>query len=358
MKAVLSTRATATREAIAAMVGQVHDPLELLDEVRTRVRRIVPNGGGAWMLTDPQTLMPTALIQDSDMSAELGRRFFEHELFVPDFSAFSELHRRGVVVTTLGDATNRRMELSPRYRELHQPNGLGDELRTLFRTGDATWGFICVSRAADEPSFDEAERAWMRDVAADVGRGLRAAFARPPAEPGPAWAPGMLVLDDRGEIEYATGEARRWLAHMPQESGWGLPNAVLSVALQARAEARAGGSEFPAPAQARLRLRTGAWLYVHAAALRDADGTPARIAVMLEPADRAQLLSLLVHVHGLTERERQVTELLLTGLPTEDIAQRMSISRHTVRDHVKAIFAKVGVVSRPELTARFLPELA
>jgi len=96
---------------------------------------------------------------------------------------------------------------------------------------------------------------------------------------------------------------------------------------------------------------------VHAAALRDASGEPKHTAVMLEPADRSQLLPLLVEVHGLSERERQVTQMLLTGLPTDEIATRLSISRHTLRDHCKAIFAKLGVASRPELTARFLPDI-
>jgi DNA-binding CsgD family transcriptional regulator len=133
---------------------------------------------------------------------------------------------------------------------------------------------------------------------------------------------------------------------------------VLGVALQARAEALAVAPARETPAQARLRVDTGAWLYVHAAALRDSTGAPVRTAVMLEPADRAQLLPLLAHVHGLTARERDVVELLLAGLPTEDLAAKLRISRHTVRDHVKAIFAKVGVASRPELSARFQPGLA
>jgi DNA-binding CsgD family transcriptional regulator len=168
----------------------------------------------------------------------------------------------------------------------------------------------------------------------------------------------MLVLDDRGAIEYATGEADRWLAQLPREAGELLPAPVLAVAMQARAESLAGGPVYDAPAQSRVRLPSGSWLYVHAAVLHGAPGAALRIAVMLEPADRAQLLPLLAHVHGLTEREREVTELLVGGLATDEIAARMSISRHTLRDHVKAVFAKVGVASRPELTARFLPELA
>ncbi len=166
----------------------------------------------------------------------------------------------------------------------------------------------------------------------------------------------MLVLTADGEVEYATGDAERWLGELPTQVGYQLPSPVLGVALQARAEALAATPAYEVPAQARVRVSSG-WLHVHAAALRDVTGAPTRIAVMLEPADRAQLLPLLGHVYGLTERERQVTELVLGGLATEEIAQRMVISRHTVGITSSRSFAKVGVASRPELTARFLPDL-
>ena len=53
---------------------------------------------------------------------------------------------------------------------------------------------------------------------------------------------------------------------------------------------------------------------------------------------------------------------LASGLAIDEVAQTLWLSRHTVRDHVKAIFSKVAVTSRPELTAKlfaeqFLPEL-
>jgi len=357
MKTVLGTKAVAAQEAIAALAADVRDPAELLEEVRLRVERVVPNVGGGWMLTDPRTVVPTSLVANGP-HAELSRRFFEHELTVPDVNGFAELHRRGVAATSLGEATNGRPELSPRYRELQAPSGLGDEARVLFRTGEATWATTCVARAEDDAFFDEDELAWLRTIAPEVGRGLRRALASRPCEPAPIWAPGMVVLDEAGNVEYTTGEADRWLAHMPGAGPLHLHATVLAVAMQARAETLAAAPAHAAPAQARLRVDTGAWLYVHASALRDASGAPVRTAVMLEPADRAQLLPLLADVHGLTARERDVVELLLAGLPVEDVAGRLQISRHTVRDHVKAVFAKLGVASRAEMTARFLPELA
>ncbi|HSP72398.1 MAG TPA: LuxR C-terminal-related transcriptional regulator, partial [Gaiellaceae bacterium] len=50
----------------------------------------------------------------------------------------------------------------------------------------------------------------------------------------------------------------------------------------------------------------------------------------------------------LTARELEVLLLLDQHLGTDEIAARLFISEHTVRSHVKALLAKLGVSSRRE----------
>ena len=51
----------------------------------------------------------------------------------------------------------------------------------------------------------------------------------------------------------------------------------------------------------------------------------------------------------LTAREREVIALVGTGLKNRQIAQRLFISETTVRHHLTAVFAKLGVADRLEL---------
>jgi DNA-binding NarL/FixJ family response regulator len=51
---------------------------------------------------------------------------------------------------------------------------------------------------------------------------------------------------------------------------------------------------------------------------------------------------------ALTEREREVLQLVALGLPNKQIARRLGISEHTVKFHVAAILAKLGAASRTE----------
>ena len=62
------------------------------------------------------------------------------------------------------------------------------------------------------------------------------------------------------------------------------------------------------------------------------DGAPA--------ADPAAVLS------QLTPREQEVARALATGASNEDIARRLFLSANTVKTHVKAVLAKLGVPDR------------
>jgi DNA-binding NarL/FixJ family response regulator len=77
-----------------------------------------------------------------------------------------------------------------------------------------------------------------------------------------------------------------------------------------------------------------AGLLVVDAAARDGLGTLVRAA----PADAPSL----------TEREREVLDMLAEGLSNKRIAQRLRISEHTVKFHVGSILGKLGAATRAE----------
>ena len=54
---------------------------------------------------------------------------------------------------------------------------------------------------------------------------------------------------------------------------------------------------------------------------------------------------------GLTAREREVLGLLVEDLSEEAVAERLFVSPHTVRSHVKALRAKLGARTQLEAVA-------
>jgi len=60
----------------------------------------------------------------------------------------------------------------------------------------------------------------------------------------------------------------------------------------------------------------------------------------------------------LTPREEEVLTLLSKGFANKEIADKMSVSYETVRDHLKHIYEKLHVHSRTEAVARYLSATA
>jgi DNA-binding CsgD family transcriptional regulator len=54
---------------------------------------------------------------------------------------------------------------------------------------------------------------------------------------------------------------------------------------------------------------------------------------------------------GLTQREREIAELIAIGLSNREIADRLVISPRTAEGHVEHILSKLGFTSRAQVAA-------
>lgn len=67
------------------------------------------------------------------------------------------------------------------------------------------------------------------------------------------------------------------------------------------------------------------------------------------PLSEEEVVDLVAESHRLTERERSVLVLAYQGLTNPDIAEKLFISRHTVKRHMHNIFEKMDVSTRVEM---------
>jgi DNA-binding NarL/FixJ family response regulator len=58
----------------------------------------------------------------------------------------------------------------------------------------------------------------------------------------------------------------------------------------------------------------------------------------------------------LTQREREVVELIAAGLSNEEIAERLVLAHGTVRNHISAILAKTGLEHRTQIAVGYYRE--
>jgi DNA-binding CsgD family transcriptional regulator len=105
----------------------------------------------------------------------------------------------------------------------------------------------------------------------------------------------------------------------------------------------------------RLRTASGHWLVLHASRL-SGSSTQGQIAVIVEVARPVEIAPLIAQAYDLSGRESEIMQSVLRGWSTVEMTDTFHISSHTVQDHLKAIFEKVGVRSRRELVGQLFAQ--
>ena len=338
-------------DRIAALPGEGLDLVSFWREVDEVIEPLIPQFmGNCWYTLDPASLLVTSHFNDH--MPELPPEWLALEYYEEGINKLADVARSPNGFSTLHEAMGGDPSTSPRWHAIAQLGGDQELIAGLRTPSGEIWGGLALYREPGAPMFDLDEIGFIRAIAPSLGEGAKRALLLGEAmDPEGPEAPGLVVLSADWELESSTPGVERWLSDLP-EGDWDagrLPAAVLAVA--GRALRSAEGRDEPGQiALARVLTHSGTWVVLHGTTL--VTNGARRVAVIVEAAHPARIAPLLMSAYGLTDREQDVTRLVLQGESTTTIAERLVVSIHTVQQHLKSIFEKTGVHSRRDLVGK------
>lgn len=335
-------RAHRARRDIAALAATELEAGELHAAAIRVIGDVVSAELTCWAAIDPETLVISTMVSgETRIPPEYEPSLAEAEYSADEPHTFATLARRKQTVARLSDLPDRERERSARFNNVWRPLGLDRELRVLFLADGVCWGAAGMVRVGRD--FSDREMEFLAAVGPAIATATRLAVRSPGARLDAGGDPAIVVVGPRGELRAVTPAARDWQDRL-EEIAPGRFMVMMQVMAAGARAAAAGGF------RARLRDACGQWVLLQASPLIGGDDY--QIAVTIERATGDQLIGLLLMAYGLTSRERDICREVIAGHSTADIAGRLFISAHTVQDHLKSVFAKIGARSRGELVAR------
>ncbi|MDE0803380.1 MAG: helix-turn-helix transcriptional regulator [Acidimicrobiales bacterium] len=334
------TSFTAARDRLVAGTSESLTGEEACALLVDAIGLVAPAHAVAVMTTDPDTNLPAGGVVRGFDSSECVP-FWDNELLDPDFNKFNALARSIDPVATLADATDGDLARSPRFVKLYASNGGSDELRVAFVAGTSCLAIGAFVRC-DGELYSPTEVNDVRNLLVPSTNLLRSALGQM-SDPLTPQGPVVVLLDTDCNIVSQSEDAEAVLEDLRVDVDDGLPGTIRVAASRVRTSR--SSSRFTT----RLRGTSGRWVRVHVTPMAGDDGT---VSVMIDGAQAGDLVPILLDSYGLTDRESAIVLLVCRGIGTKEIAAGLSISVHTVRDHLKSIFEKSGVTSRGELVAQ------
>ena len=306
------------------------------------LRTLVPWDFSAWGQVDPATLLSTGcLVLGAPFDAAREAAVFALEHDDGEVNRLIDLVHRTPPAGGLHLDTGGNPSRAARYRRLMEPLGVRDDLRVALVQDGWCWASLYAYRRRSDFTADEV--ATLGALSGDLADGVRLTLLRADASSADQpQAPGLILVSPDGSLSAVSEAAEEWLLLLSPDRR--LPSAVAALTASLR-------STTPGPKRLRLQAPDGRWVVLHASHLQGAGG-----AVIVEAAQPVEVADVLCAAYGLTARERDVVGLVLRGDTNRSAGRALGISEHTVKEHLKSVFAKLQVLSRAELAARLMYE--
>ena len=338
-------RAYRARRDIAALAASGLGVSELHAAAIPLIEDTVGTDLSCWATIDPEMLAISMMTSgETQIPSEYEPFLAESEYSAGEPHTFATLVLRKESIAKLSDLPDRDRNRSLRFNNVWRPLGVDQELRVLFLADGMCWGAAGMVRTGHD--FTDRETDFLAAVAPAIASATRLAVRSEAGGWMPGGHPAIVLVGSGGEVRAVTPAAQEWQERLDQIAP-GRFMVMMQVMAGGARTASSGGF------RARLRDARGQWAVLEASPLIGEDHD--QVAVTIEPASGDHLMSLLLLAYGLTAREREICREVIAGHSTADIAGRLFISTNTVQDHLKSVFAKVGVRSRGELVARLRP---
>lgn len=328
---------------------------DFLPEALESVSRAVPHVAACIATVDPSTLLLTGSHKYGDLA---GVNAHDHEWGLleygePEPTSFRSLatgDTLAVGVQHWSDETGGRSQRVERFMGPHF--GFTDELRVVFRDRGQVWGGAALFRDSRAGGFGQDDIDFMASLSSVMSVGVRAGLlTRFVVDPSASTVgPAVVIIGADGAVQQMSAGAEDRLGDLLGSTD-AVEAAGVITSLVGAARRYAAG-EVDLPPRCRIRSRSGMWLVLHATPLSPRGDTYGDVVVTIDEARPPEIVPLVVAAFDLTQRERDVTQLVLQGVDTKEIAATLHVSTYTVQDHLKSVFEKADVRSRRELIAR------
>ncbi|TSD98986.1 helix-turn-helix transcriptional regulator [Gordonia rubripertincta] len=315
-----------------------------------------------WLLTDPTTSVGTSPLATLPGFPMPRLPDLIRARYLTTTTRWTRLAGARIPATSWCRSADRATESASPWREVLAEFAVGDVATVVFADRFGCWGWLDLWRFEAGPPFSAEDIDRMSQIAPPVTAALRFCQAGHFVEPVravDATGPAVVVMDPSLRLRgQTTGAGSRLHQLNPPDAGPdgrvpevpAIPAAAFNVAAQLVAVEKGIDT---APPRARVFLERYGWLTLEADRI-GAAGPPADrdIAVTIERSGFADRLDLFARVHGLTGREREILHHVCAGEDNRSIAAAVSVSEHTVHDHVKSVLNKSGCGNRTILLAR------